>query len=205
MVERAKDGRPATYADLEALPDHLVGEIVGGRLVDRPRPAPRHAQTSSDLGILIGPAYRFGRGGPGGWWILDEPELHLGPDVLVPDLAGWRRVRMPELPETAYFELTPDWICEVISPRYESFDRDDKLGVYRREQVPHAWLVSPAARTLEVLRLTPEGYLIVAVHTAPRAVRAEPFDAVELDLGLLFDSPWAPEARAEAEQEPGDG
>jgi Uma2 family endonuclease len=194
MVERVKkDGQPATYADLEALPDHLVGEIVGGRLVATPRPAPAHARASSALGGVLQPPFDFGHGGPGGWWILDEPELHLGPDVLVPDLAGWRLERMPELPETAYFGLVPDWVCEVLSPRYESHDRDDKLGVYRREQVLHAWLVSPAARTLEVLRLTPEGYLIVAVHTAPRAVRAEPFDAVELDLGLLFGKPKSPE------------
>lgn len=183
----------ATYADLEALPDNLVGEIVGGRLVASPRPAPPHASVSSSLGMLVGPPYGFGHGGPGGWWILDEPELHLGPDVLVPDLAGWRLERMPELPETAYFGLVPDWVCEVISPRSESFDRDEKLGVYHRAGVPHVWLVSPQAKTLDILRLTPEGYLIVAIHTAPRTIRAEPFDAIELDLELVFGKPKSSE------------
>ena len=180
---------PATYADLEALPDNLVGEIVGGRLVASPRPSPAHARASTALGGLLHPPFDFGHGGPGGRWILFEPELHLGPDVLVPDLAGWRLERMPELPETAYFELLPDWACEVISPHSESFDREEKLGVYHRVGVPHVWLVSPRAKTLDILRLTPDGYLIVAIHTAPRTIRAEPFDAIEIDLDLLFGKP----------------
>jgi Uma2 family endonuclease len=193
MVHVPYEKADATYADLEALPSNLVGEIVSGRLIASPRPTPRHARASSDLGGLLTPPFRFGRGGPGGWWILDEPELHLGPDVLVPDLAGWRTERLPRLPETAYFDLVPDWACEVLSPSTERLDRGEKLAIYRREQVAHVWLVSPSARTVEVLRLTAEGFLLVAVHASPGPVRAEPFDAVELDLGLLFDEPDEPD------------
>ena len=145
--------RPATYDDLMALPDNLVAEIIGGELHASPRPAPAHAVAGSSIGALITSPYSFGRGGPGGWWILDEPELHLGPDVLVPDCAGWRKSRMPLRPATAYFPLAPDWICEVLSPSTVQIDRARKLGIYAREGVSHAWLVDPLARTLEVLRL----------------------------------------------------
>jgi len=105
--------RPARYEDLLALPEHLVGEILAGELYTHPRPAPRHARAYSALGSCIGGPFDGGRDGLGGWWILDEPELHLGVDVVVPDLAGWRRARMPALPEAAWFELAPDWACAV--------------------------------------------------------------------------------------------
>ncbi len=189
MVNQGQNNPPATYAELEALPDNVVGEIVNGRLIATPRPAPTHAETSSGLGILLGGPYRYGIGGPGGWRIIDEPELHLGDDVLVPDLAGWRLERMPDLPSTPFFDLAPDWICEVLSPSTERIDRGDKLAIYRREGVPHVWLVNPLSQTLEVLRLAEDGYLLVAVHTAAEVVRAPPFDAVQLDLGLLFGAP----------------
>jgi Uma2 family endonuclease len=192
MIVRATPEQHATYADLEALPPNLVGEIVNGRLVARPRPAPRHARAASTLTMLVGPPFQLGRGGPGGWIILDEPELHLDQDVVVPDLAGWRVERLPTLPETAYLELAPDWVCEVISPSTARLDRGEKLTIYLRERVGHVWHIDPGPRTLEVLRHTAEGYLIVAVHSAPARIRAEPFDVVELDLGLLFDEPAVP-------------
>src|SRR6476646_4505786 len=107
---------PDTYADIEALPPNQVGEIVRGVLYANPRPASPHAAAASAVGEELGPPFKRGRGGPGGWVILDEPELHLGEDVLVPDLAGWRRERMPELPRAAFFTLAPDWACEVLSP-----------------------------------------------------------------------------------------
>jgi Uma2 family endonuclease len=111
----AKPDRPATYADLEALPANQIGEIVRGVLYANPRPATLHARASSSLGgELYGPFDR-GRGGPGGWIFLDEPELHFGEDVVVPDLAGWRRERLPELPQTTFLTLPPDWLCEVLS------------------------------------------------------------------------------------------
>src|SRR6187200_1309348 len=108
--------KPDVYAELAALPSHLVGQIIDGVLHTQPRPALRHAQAASVLGEELGPPFKRGRGGPGGWIILDEPELHLGRNILVPDLAGWRRERMPEVPDAAWFELAPDWACEVISP-----------------------------------------------------------------------------------------
>jgi Uma2 family endonuclease len=177
---------PATYADLAALPDHVVGEIVAGELVVSPRPAPRHAVAASVLGGELGPPYHGGRGGPGGWWILFEPELHLGADVLVPDLAGWRRSRMPAVPTVAYFEMAPDWICEVLSPGTARLDRQQKLAIYGREGVAHAWLLDPIERTLEVLRLEGRSWVIVSVHSGDDEVRAEPFEAITLPLQRLW-------------------
>jgi Uma2 family endonuclease len=178
--------RPASYSDIEALPEHVVGEIVDGELVVSPRPTPLHARASSRLGMRLGAPFDLGEGGPGGWWILDEPELHLGEDVLVPDLAGWRRERLPSLPRTAWFELAPDWVCEVLSPSTTRYDRAHKLPIYSRERVAHAWLLDPLARTLEVLRLGEQGWIIAAVHSGDARVRAEPFETLELDLLLLW-------------------
>lgn len=179
--------RPATYADLLAVPEHLVAEILNGDLHTTPRPAPRHADASSGLaGALRGPFDR-GRGGPGGWRILAEPELHLSADVLVPDLAGWRRERLPALPDTAYFSLPPDWICEVVSPATAALDRVQKLSIYAREQVTHAWLVDPIATTLEVLHLEGGRWTILDTWSGLTIVRAQPFDAIDLDLSLLWE------------------
>jgi Uma2 family endonuclease len=178
--------RPATYDDLKALPDIQVAEIVDGELHASPRPAPRHARAGSLLGGRLIPPFDDGRGGPGGWWILDEPELHLGPDVLVPDLAGWRRVRMPRMPATAYFPLAPDWVCEVLSPSTAQLDRARKLAIYAREQVAHAWLVDPLARTLEVLRLEHGRWTILGTHVNDEVVHAEPFIELPLELGALW-------------------
>lgn len=185
MANPAK--RAAGYEDLLALPDHVVGEIVGGELHVSPRPAPRHAAAASALGEELGPPFKRGRGGPGGWWILDEPELHLGADIVVPDLAGWRRERMPEMPvELAYFTVVPDWACEVLSPSTAALDRGRKLPIYARERVTHVWIVDAEACTLEVLRLDGDTYRIVQVATRDDRVRAEPFEAIELDLAILW-------------------
>ncbi len=188
MSETAE--RKATYEDLLALPEHVVGEILDGELHTHPRPAPRHAHAYAVLGHSLGAPFHGGIGGPGGWWILDEPELHLGGDVLVPDLAGWRRERMPALPETAWFELAPDWVCEILSPSTAAVDRGLKLPIYAREGVPWLWLVDPDARTLEVYRLGEDRHwtLLEVLHgDAP--VRQPPFDAIEFPLGRL----WPPE------------
>ncbi|WP_437971628.1 Uma2 family endonuclease [Sorangium sp. So ce260] len=194
MGQPAEKQRRATYADLEAVPANKVAELVRGTLHVFPRPAPRHANAEGALqGELFGPFQR-GRGGPGGWWILPEPELRF-PDpeapgeveALVPDLAGWRRERMPELPETAYFSLAPDWICEVLSASTEDVDRDEKMPVYAREGVRHAWLVDPIARTLEAHVLDADRRWGPAfVHRDAARVRVEPFDAIELDLSVLW-------------------
>jgi Uma2 family endonuclease len=186
MASPLRHQPPATYEDLRRVPEHRVAEILGGDLHVSPRPAAPHAIASSALGVEVGAAYQFGRGGPGGWWILDEPELHFADDVLVPDLAGWRRQRMPEKPTGAYFTLAPDWVCEVVSPATERLDRVFKLPVYAREGVGHAWLVNPLARTLEVYRLESVAWRLVGTYGDDAVVRAEPFEAVELDLLHLW-------------------
>jgi Uma2 family endonuclease len=178
--------RPATYEDLKRVPEHLVAEIIDGELYTSPRPAARHARASSLLGVLLGGPFDRGRGGPGGWIILDEPELHLVGQVMVPDLAGWRRTRMPEVPDVAAFELAPDWICEVLSPGNEALDRSLKMPRYAEAGVQHAWLVDPRARTLEVYAATSGRWHLVARHEGEGLVRAEPFEALEVDLGDLW-------------------
>jgi Uma2 family endonuclease len=177
--------RRATYEDLLQVPENRVAEIVDGDLHASPRPAPRHALAAYVLGSDLAP-FHHRRGGPGGWWILFEPELHLGGDVLVPDLAGWRRERMPELPDTAAFIQAPDWVCEVVSPGTERLDRAKKMPAYARHAVGHLWLVNPATRTLEVYRLVDGRWLLLATHEGAALVRAEPFEAVELELARLW-------------------
>jgi len=179
--------RRATYEDVLAAPDHVVAEVVAGTLHAHPRPAAPHARASSRLGGQLDGPFDRGKGGPGGWVILDEPELHLAEDIVVPDLAGWRRARMPRLPmDAAFFTLAPDWVCEVVSPRTQAFDRGDKMDVYAREGVAHAWLVDPLARLLEVWRLEHTKWMRVATWTGDALIRAEPFDAIELELGALW-------------------
>ncbi len=184
--------RPATYADLEALPEHVVGELIAGALYVSPRPAAPHTVAASRLGgELLGPFDR-GREGPGGWILLHAPDLHVGDGVLVPDLAGWRQERMPAPPRTAAFTLAPDWVCEVLSPSTEALDRAVKLPVYAREGVRHAWLVDPELRTLEVFRLEAGRYVLLGTHTGKARVRAEPFEAFELELAYLWGETMRP-------------
>lgn len=182
----------ATYEDLVAVPDHLVAEIVDGRLHTSPRPAVPHGFAASRLGNVVGPTFDEGIGGPGGWWILDEPELHFADDVLVPDLAGWRRERLTALPVTAAISLAPDWVCEVTSPSTERFDRVDKLPIYAREGVGHAWLVNPLNRTIEVFRRSGAGWTLVGARGGEGLVRIEPFDAIEWELSRLWDGAAQP-------------
>jgi Uma2 family endonuclease len=178
--------RPATYEDLAALPDLVVAEILDGELYSTPRPAPRHTVAGSSVGGHLVRPFHHGRGGPGGWWILGEPELHLGGDVLVPDWAGWRRSRMPRVPETAYFPLAPDWVCEILSPSTATIDRSKKLRIFAREGVAHTWLIDPIARTLEVMRLENARWTILGTHVGSEVVRVEPFAEIDLDLASLW-------------------
>jgi Uma2 family endonuclease len=187
VAEPDRRAKPATYADLLKVPDHLVAEILDGELFATPRPSPSHADASSGLGGALRNPFDRGRGGPGGWRILDEPELHLAADVVVPDLAGWRRERLPALPTEAYFSLAPDWACEVLSPSTAAMDRVKKLNIYGRERVSNVWLVDPIARTLEVLRLDAGRWTIASTSAGLTVVRAEPFDAIDLDLSLLWE------------------
>ncbi len=176
--------RRATYDDLREVPDHLVAEMFDGDLYASPRPALPHAHATSVLGGWLMSA--FHRRTPTGWAILDEPELHFGNDVLVPDLAGWRRERLPEVPADAYMTLAPDWVCEVLSVSTEGIDRGKKLRIYSRERVGHVWLVDPLHRTLEVLALDSGDWAAIAQHEGAATVRAAPFAGQALDLGALW-------------------
>ncbi|MEJ7729818.1 MAG: Uma2 family endonuclease [Polyangiaceae bacterium] len=193
MADAAEDRRKALYEAFLRVPSHQTAEIVRGTLYVLPRPAPRHANATSVLGGELSGPFQRGRGGPGGWWILFEPELHLvSLEPMVPDLAGWRVERMPELPETAYFTLAPDWVCEVLSPSTENIDRNDKLPIYAERGVRHVWLIDPIGKTLEVHSLGDDArWREVRVYSGDARVRAEPFAAVELELGAL----WSPPAR----------
>ena len=178
--------KPATYEDVLSVPENLVAQVVNGTLYTHPRPTNRHAMSASMLGAdLVGP-FGKGRGGPGGWLILDEPELHLGGDILVPDLAGWRRERLPELPDAPFIEIAPNWVCEVLSPSTEALDRTEKLAIFAVQGVTHVWFINPATRTLEVLQLDGTTYRVKATHAGDAVVRAEPFDAIELALSDLW-------------------
>jgi Uma2 family endonuclease len=195
VIEPKNLGRRATYQDVLDAPEHLVAEIVDGELYTSPRPAGRHTVASARLHKVVVPFDgEHGRGGPGGWWIVFEPELHFGEDVVVPDLVGWRRERMPEYPEAPYITLAPDWLCEVLSPSTAKFDRHKKLRVYAREGVRHCWLVDPIATTVEVLVLDGANWVTEAIHEGGEMVRAAPFDAIEINLADL----WIPRATSDA-------
>jgi len=186
MYEPAK--RNATYQDVLDAPKHLVAELIDGDLYLSPRPGGPHTGVASTLGFLLGPPFHIGSGGPGGWIILSEPELHFldKKRVVAPDLAGWRRERMPEVTAKAYFTIVPDWICEVLSPSNALHDRSKKLPLYAANGVNHVWLVDPLQRSLEVMRLLDGKWLLIDVHQGDGRVRAEPFDAIELDLTILW-------------------
>ncbi|QRO02432.1 Uma2 family endonuclease [Archangium violaceum] len=186
--EKKPPHREATYEELAALPPHQVGEILGGKLFASPRPASPHSAASLALGAeLVGPFQR-GRGGPGGWWFFNEPELHFGKDVLVPDLAGWRRSRMPVRSNVPSFTLAPDWVCEVLSPSTARIDRTLKKQIYAQQGVEYVWLVDPVLRILEVLRLHEGQWLERGSSSGDARVRAEPFEAIELELEALWFS-----------------
>ena len=177
--------RRATYEDLCKVPDTMVAEILEGELYATPRPASPHALAASGIGSdLFGRFHRppNGSGEPGGWWILFEPELHLGADVIVPDVAGWRRETLPVLPNVAAFTQAPDWVCEVVSPTTAGMDRVRKMRIYARESVEHLWLVEPLAKTLEVYRLESGRWVVASTHAGDERVCAEPFEAAELEI-----------------------
>lgn len=192
MTEARRIARPS---DLFDLPDHLVGEIVDGEIVVSPRPGGPHSRAEG--GVHAALTFPFdkrpgGDDGPGGWWILVEPELHLGDDVLVPDVAGWRRERLPKGPTDAAFAVAPDWVCEIVSPRTERHDRIVKMERYGQHGVGHVWIVDPLLRMLEVYRRHEGGWLRVQVFADYVGIRAEPFDAVEIDMGRWWLEPEPP-------------
>jgi Uma2 family endonuclease len=184
MTEPAK--RRATYADLEAVPEHLVAEIIDGQLVTHPRPSPRHSMTSNSLADELTGPFQKGRGGPGGWVFANEPELHLGPQVLVPDLAGWRRERLPAYPETNYFTVVPDWVCEVLSASTELRDRTVKKRIYAKAGISHLWIVDPRRQLLEAFSLLDGRWVVSGAWTSDEIVAAPPFDAIRFSLADLW-------------------
>jgi len=185
--------RDKTYADYEALPEGVKAELIDGELFMSPQPKGRHVRISSILGTLLGS--RFGLtsqstpNGPGGWWILDEPECHLRPDlrVVIPDLAGWRRSRMrAPTPDTHKFTLVPDWVCEVLSPSTAGRDTIIKMPLYLQAGVAWAWIVDPTAQRVEVYRAGDNEWLPAGALEGPGLITLPPFDTVELDLSPLW-------------------
>lgn len=183
--------RRATYEDVLRAPPNHITQVIFGVLHSMPRPAIPHARASSVLGALVQFPFGLGIGGPGGWLILDEPELHLGPepDILVPDLAGWRldRGQTPDQ-HAAWTTIAPDWVCEILSPSTHKIDRADKMDIYLREQVSHVWLMDPVEKLLEVYRHGGNSWDRLAIHHGNTRVRAEPFHELEIDLTPL----WVP-------------
>lgn len=176
------------YSRLTELPDGLTGEILNGQLHAQPRPAGPHARAEYVLQIEIGGPFDRGKGGPGGWWILVEPEVHFVRDteVCVPDLAGWRRTRMSAIPLDQGFEVVPDWICEILSPATESKDRQIKMPIYARYGVGSAWLVDPLKKTLEAFELKVGDWRSLGLWREDEEIAVPPFDAVRLALRDLW-------------------
>jgi Uma2 family endonuclease len=184
----------ATYEDVLNAPEHKVAEILDGELFLSPMLAPRDCVVHSRLLGTLGRPFEDGRSGPGDWWILSKPEIHVGEHVVVPDIGGWRRKDLPTIPDVDYMSLPPSWVCEVLAPSTERIDRARKLRIYAAAGVQHAWLVTQADRTLEVLRLREGAWTIVGVWEDSAVIRVEPFEAIELELGRLW--PEAPPASA---------
>ncbi len=183
--------KQATYADIEALPPNVVGEILFGSLETNPRPTPRHSAAMSSMSSVLGPPFSFGSGGPGGWIILVEPEMHLGPHVIVPDLAGWKSERLAGRQDLAWIEETPDWACEVLSPSTRKVDVGPKRKIYAEYGVNHLWYVDPSIQSLDVFARVEKQWMLVQTFTGHENVCAPPFEAISFSLGLLwpFDSP----------------
>lgn len=193
--------RPATYQDVLDAPEHNVAEIIAGQLRLTPRPGVPATEVASALVSELRPPFGRGRGGPGGWVIMLEPELHIADEVLVPDLAGWRRERLPTLPDSAFFTIAPDWVCEVLSRSTERIDRAEKMDRYRAMAVKHLWLVHPRMKTVEAYRLVDERWLLIAVYKDEERARIEPFEAIELDLASLWQDLPFPSGASEPSSE----
>jgi Uma2 family endonuclease len=185
-MTEAKKG-PATYADLEAVPPHLVAEIIDGELLTHPRPSPRHGAAANSLGAELTGPFQKGQGGPGGWIFMVEPELHLGAQVVVPDLAAWRRQRLSTYDDEAFIDIAPDWICEVLSASTEQRDRTAKRRIYAEAVVSHLWLVDPRQQLLEVFALAAGGaWMLEGAWRSDDQVRAPPFAAISFSLADLW-------------------
>jgi hypothetical protein len=190
--------RPATYADVLAAPPTMVAQLVDGALHLQPRPAAPLGRAGGVLTTEIEGPFQRGRGGPGGWWIVPAPEIHLADDILVPDLAGWRRDRLPVFPRAAFFDLAPCWVCEILSPSTRRLDLGRKRDLWAAHGVGHLWLVDPDARTLEAFARHEGRWLLLATLTGETAVSQPPFDAVAFPLADLWPPDPEPENPPEA-------
>ncbi|MFZ2448541.1 MAG: Uma2 family endonuclease [Syntrophobacteraceae bacterium] len=177
----------ATYDDLYTIPEHSVGQIIDGELIVTPPQSRHHALAAGVLSAKVSWSYVLGKdGGPGGWIVLFGSEVKLGEDILVPDLAGWRKERFPEVEETNWISVCPDWVCEILSPSTIRVDKIKKMTIYARHNVGHFWLIDPAAKTLDVLRLESGRWVVLGVYADNDKVRAEPFEQAEISLGSLW-------------------
>ena len=174
------------YKELCDLPSNVVGEILNEELVVMPRPAFIHARASSALGALIGGPFDLGSGGPGGWWILNEPELHFSDDVVVPNIAGWKKERLQNPSEMKVFKVSPDWVCEVLSPSTARHDKISKLKIYAENKVPYYWIVDPLNRVLEIFTLDKKTYKLAFAFGKNDLVKTPPFEESEFNLGSLW-------------------
>ncbi len=185
MSEPAKKNR--TYEDLHAIPENMLGEIINGKLVVTPRPGRKHGYVATTLIEQVGPAYHGGRGGPGGWIFIVEPEIILGKHIMVPDVAGWKSGRFPREEETNPISAVPDWVCEILSsPKGELCDRSEKMPIYARYGIPHAWLINPTIQSLEAYRLEHGRWSTLGVFGERQRAPIEPFAEIELDLGEFW-------------------
>lgn len=180
--------RLSLYEHLIALPEGLTGEIINGQLRTQPRPSWPHALATSRLGADLEAPFGRGRGGPGGWWIVFEPEVHfiLDREVTVPDIAGWRKNRMPSPPEGHKIQVVPDWVCEIFSPSTKSTDREEKMPLYARHGVRFAWLVDPKTHTLETYELINTKWRALGIFRDDDTVSVAPFDAIVIHLSDLW-------------------
>ena len=186
---RDRDQHASTVEDLLARPEDARLELIDGTIVEKAAPSAEHALAQGALVGALFPAFhrRSGAGGPGGWWILAEVDVELGPhEVFRPDLAGWRRARVAERPSGRPVRIVPDWVCEVLSPSNRRRDTVEKLRRYHQAGVGHYWMIDPDDESLTVLRHEPDGYKVALVATREETVRAEPFGAIELRVGVLF-------------------
>ncbi|MEW6267621.1 MAG: Uma2 family endonuclease [Thermodesulfobacteriota bacterium] len=179
--------RKAVYDDLYDLPENMTGQIIEGELQAFPRPHYRHANAVSAVGSELKPPYQFGRGGgPGGWIILIEPEVKLGENLLVPDLAGWKKERLAAPPQENWTTVPPDWVCEILCPNTYRLDRTRKMDIYAEHGVAFLWLVDPLTKILETFKLQDGKWLVLKNYAENDKARAEPFPEVEIDLANLW-------------------
>ncbi|MDR3569051.1 MAG: Uma2 family endonuclease [Syntrophobacteraceae bacterium] len=184
MREPAK--KPATYEDLYDVPENLIGEIVNGELTVPPRPTRKHGYAATALIEEVGPPYHRGRGGPGGWSFIAEPEVIFGEDIMAPDVAGWKAQRFLWEEDRNPVSVAPDWVCEVLSPKTVRNDKVRKMPVYARHGVGHIWLIDPAAMTMDAFRLESGRWLLLASFSENDKARVEPFQEIEINLAYLW-------------------